>query len=206
MVADKIFTLHVWPVFLCMFKCLLHTYWHVLPFVCIWHAISSLEFLRFSIDVISFPWGHVEISKLLLLGNLYEICKTLLEKKAHTSYTQSDSTQDLTPIYLNQSMDFGEVQGNAYWVTVGMFRESRRAKQPCSLDVVMEAFWFMQCGWWSKCIPLQYLLDMHSTTLHSECTSGGQTGHHTYLCVRKTAHTHTQWRMTVIIRIVCMRS
>lgn len=37
-----------------------------------------------------------------------------------------------------------------------------------------KASWFMQFARWTKCILLQYLLDMHTITRASECSSGGR--------------------------------
>lgn len=52
--------------------------------------------------------------------------------------------------------------------------ESTRAKQPSEALIMWgwKASWFIQRGRWSKRVLLQYLLDMHTITLHSEGNSG----------------------------------
>lgn len=60
----------------------------------------------------------------------------------------------------------------------------------------------MQRCRWPKCILLQYLLDIHTITLHSERSRGGWTQHPALGCIMQGCHLHIMGDGSVVIRII----
>lgn len=60
----------------------------------------------------------------------------------------------------------------------------------------------MQRRRWPKCILLQYLLDIHTITLHSERSRGGCAQHPALDCIMQGCHLHVMQDGSVVIRII----